>query len=378
MPKPVEKPSRPSSSKTSVVELTPKRIAGFDLARAFAIFGMVFVNFRLVMGGKSTTEWGEAFATMFDGRAAVLFVVLAGVGVSLMSREARLSTDAAVIASVRWSLLKRALLLFVVGLMYWPIWPPDILHYYGVYLIAAVCCLRCSDRQLLGFAAVAVGIATALLLTLNYENGWKDWESLEYVDFWTPVGMLRNTFFNGFHPFFPWVGFLLWGMWLGRQRLGEHKTCWRFFTIAVCVAIGAKLTSLGLIASLSSFPFSAEDAAALFGTDLMPPFPLYVVSAAATATAMICLCVRLAESCSDARWLTPFIHTGQLALSLYVAHVVIGMGALDAMGRLQSQSIPTVIAATIIFCVLATIASHVWRRRFDRGPLEAVFRKLSG
>lgn len=360
-------------------ESRPRRIAGFDLARAFAIFGMVFVNFRLAMGGKSTTDLGETFATLFDGRAAALFVVLAGVGVSLMSRKARQSTDAAAIASVRWSLLKRALLLFVIGLMYWPIWSPDILHYYGVYLIAAICCLRCSGRQLLVCAAIAVGIATALLLTLNYESGWKDWESLEYLDFWTPVGMLRNTLFNGFHPFFPWVGFLLFGMGLGRQPLGQRQTCWWFFIIAVCVAVGAKLTSLGLIALLSGSPdLSLEDAAALFGTDMMPPFPLYMISATATAAATICVCIRVAESNSDARWLAPLIHTGQLALTLYVAHVVIGIGTLEAVGRLQSQSMPAVIIASVIFCVLATIASHLWRRRFDRGPLEAVFRKLAG
>ena len=112
---------RNAANPTIKGESGSSRIAGFDLARAFAIFGMVFVNFRLAMGGKSTTEWGEAFATMFDGRAAALFVVLAGIGVSLMSRKARLSTDEAVIASVRWSLVRRALLLFVVGLMYWPI-----------------------------------------------------------------------------------------------------------------------------------------------------------------------------------------------------------------------------------------------------------------
>jgi uncharacterized membrane protein YeiB len=271
------------------------------------------------------------------------------------------------------------LLLFVVGLMYWPIWPPDILHYYGVYLVAAVCCLQCSSRQLLWFAASSVGIATVLLLTLDYESGWKDWESLEYLDFWTPVGMLRNTFFNGFHPFFPWVGFLLWGMWLGRQRLDERQVCWRLFITAVCVWIGAELVSLALIGLLSNSPdLNPGDAAALLGTDMMPPFPLYMVSAAATATATICLCIRLAESSVGASWLAPLVHTGQLALTLYVAHVIIGMGTLEAVGRLQSQSMPAVIIASIVFCVLATLASHVWRLRFDRGPLEAVFRKLSG
>ena len=33
------------------------RIIGYDFARSLAVFGMVFVNFKIVMSDKSETGW---------------------------------------------------------------------------------------------------------------------------------------------------------------------------------------------------------------------------------------------------------------------------------------------------------------------------------
>ena len=57
-----------------------------------------------------------------------------------------------------------------------------------------------------------------MILLLDYNQGW-NWESLTYSDFWTPAGFVRNLFFNGWHPVFPWVGFLFYGIMLSRMSL---------------------------------------------------------------------------------------------------------------------------------------------------------------
>ena len=353
-----------------------ERIVGLDIARSLAVFGMVFVNFRVTMGATAVTPVGNALSQVFDGRAAALFVVLAGVGVSLMSRQGRADGD---LRATRSVLLKRSVFLFVVGLLYVPIWPADILHFYGLYLFAAAWLLGSSDRTLLGLAAGAVVIACGMLVTLDYEAGWKDWESLEYRDFWTLQGFVRNTCFNGFHPVFPWVGFLLLGMWLGRQRLDDRGTCWRYVAVFGSFAIGTELGSGALIGNaVASGAFSVEVASSVFGTHSMPPFPLYMIAAASTAAVVICVCVRLGVMVRNAAWLQPFVHTGQLALTLYVGHVVVGMGTLEMLGRLGNQTILAVVVATTVFCVASVICSHVWRSRFKRGPLEAVFRMVTG
>ena len=93
-----------------------KRILGYDLARALAIFGMVIVNFKIVMGaGRRGPRWLIDWVGLLDGRAAATFVVLAGIGISLLSRDARQQEDGVQLARDRGLLLRRALFLFVAG-----------------------------------------------------------------------------------------------------------------------------------------------------------------------------------------------------------------------------------------------------------------------
>ena len=95
------------------------RVEGYDLARALAIVGMVIVNFTVVMGAEAgDPAWLRRLVSSLEGRAAAVFVTLAGVGMSLMSRRARETGHAGDLRSERVSLLKRALFLFVIGILY--------------------------------------------------------------------------------------------------------------------------------------------------------------------------------------------------------------------------------------------------------------------
>ncbi|MCJ7726176.1 MAG: heparan-alpha-glucosaminide N-acetyltransferase domain-containing protein, partial [Acidimicrobiia bacterium] len=86
-----------------------KRIVGFDAARAVAIAGMVVVNFKVVMfAGERGPDWLQSVVGAVDGRAAAMFVILAGVGASLMTADARTRGDPAGLAAARRRLLRRA------------------------------------------------------------------------------------------------------------------------------------------------------------------------------------------------------------------------------------------------------------------------------
>ena len=112
---------------------------------------------------------------------------------------------------------------------------------------------------------------------------------------------------------------------------------------------------------------------AVFGTTPMPPMPLYMLAASGTSIVVIVLCVRIAERFAGARWLAPLVATGQLAFTLYVAHVVIGLAPLEALELGHGQrSVAFSIGWGAAFCVWAVWFSHVWRSRFTRGPLEMV------
>jgi uncharacterized protein len=253
----------------------PERIEGYDLARALAYFGMVFVNFRIAIAQDAdASRWLPWLVMRLDGRASATFVVIAGVGLSLASRRARESGDRDALATVRRGLLRRAAILFVIGLLYWPIWPADILHFYGCYIAVGAMLLGVPDSRLWTLAGwLVLAFVWLLILGLDYEDGW-DFSTLTYHGFWTPRGFVRNLLYNGFHPVIPWLAFLLLGMWLGRREANDLKEWRRILIWGIVVAACAELGARSLVRE-ASHPIGSEHAEALFGTVSMPPMPLY-------------------------------------------------------------------------------------------------------
>ena len=330
-----------------------RRIQGYDVARALAIVGMVIVNFKIVMGADHAgPDWLVSFAELFVGRAVATFVILAGVGIALMTRPARESGDPSELRADRHTLLRRAAFLFVVGLLYTPLWPADILHFYGVYIAIAAFVFARSSRFLGAFAGALIVGFVALLFVFDYETGW-DFETLEYSGFWTVPGMFRHLFFNGFHPVVPWLAFLLIGLIIGRMDLTDRAERRRVICWGLGAAVPAELVSrLSLSALLPTTPpQQVSDLIAILGTEPMPPMPLYMLAGGGTAVVVIALCVGLAERFAGAAWLRPIVSMGQLSLTLYVAHVVVGMGTLESMGRLEDQTLATALIASGVFSI---------------------------
>ena len=359
--------------------LSKKRIIGYDIARALAIFGMVVVNFKIVMGAEQNgPTWLVSLVGLLSGRAAATFVVLAGIGISLLSRKARKLGDHHQLSQDRRTLLKRALFLFVVGLLYTPIWPADILHFYGIYIAIAAFLLAASVRQLWTCSGLLVLAFVVMLFALDYDQGW-NWRTLEYDGFWAPLGMARHLFFNGFHPVVPWLTFLLVGMVIGRQDMSDPVVRRRIFIWGVGVALAAEGVSWLFIHTLSPGASLPDQVVivAIFGTGPMPPMPFYILAGVGTASAVIAASIALGERYGDAAWLRPFVATGQLALTLYVAHVVLGMGILEVIGRLENQTLPFALLASVVFCFAGVVFAHLWRSRFSRGPLEVIMRILT-
>ncbi|WP_427181221.1 heparan-alpha-glucosaminide N-acetyltransferase domain-containing protein [Paenibacillus sp. TC-CSREp1] len=63
---------------------TKGRILGLDMARALAVIGMILVNYKLAMDPQAAEPgWIHATTGILEGRVSALFVILAGIGVSL-------------------------------------------------------------------------------------------------------------------------------------------------------------------------------------------------------------------------------------------------------------------------------------------------------
>lgn len=356
-----------------------KRIAGLDLARGFAIIGMVLVNFKVVMGAEEVgPRWLRAIGAAFDGRAAATFVVLAGIGSSLGSRRAREADDGGDRRVAQATLARRGAFLFVLGWLFYPVWPADILHFYGVYLAIGAVVLFVPDLRLLRLTAAAIAVSFVFIVSFDYFANW-DLDDISYQGIATPAGFLRNLFFDGFHPVFPWVGFYLFGIWLGRTDLRDRA--WRR-TLAVRSVVLVAVTEIAAWVFLGPKGANLDDLNDeswrwLFSVEPLPPLPLYMVAGGGTAVLVIIGSIWLTEHVSAAV-LEPLVATGQLALTLYVAHVIIGMGVLDGLGRLEDQSLAFAFATTAVFSVSAIAGAWVWRRHYDRGPLEWVMRRVAG
>ncbi len=356
-----------------------ERITGFDLARALAIFGMVIVNFKIAMNAKMGNQFLIWFSSLFEGRASALFVILAGIGVAFMTNKVRSSTDKSLVIKTRLLLAKRGLLLILIGLAYTTIWEADILHFYGFYFFIAASIFLFKEQTLINIAVVIVLIFPVLMIFFDYENGW-NWSTLTYNDFWSVNGMFRHIVFNGFHPIFPWSAFLVYGIWLGRLDLSDKRIknkliIWSL--LALVITEGSFYLFRDMLGDGASVEMTVEEVNFLFSTSIIPPLPQYVISAASSATLILLLSLYVSEKFSGSiitKWL---YQTGQLSLTLYVAHVIIGMGFLEAIGRLNNQTIEYSLSSAVIFCMVGVVFSVLWLKYFKTGPLEWVFRKLA-
>ncbi len=343
------------------------RIAGLDVARALAVFGMVAVNFELVLSNQLGPAWLERALQLPRGRASALFVVLAGVGMTLLGRGDGVRA--------RERLARRGLVLLAIGYPFLVLWDGDILHFYGFYFLIGALTIAWADRVLL-LLACGVTLAAPLLLLggLDFEWGWLGDDQLEYGDLWTWRGHLRHLFFNGFHPLVPWMAFIWYGQWLGRRLRADPDFARRILWRAAAVALAAEGLSWFLVSSLEES--AAREVAPLVSTVSMPPGVLYVIAAAALATAVIGLATAAVRRWPQALLVRVLTHTGQLALTAYLAHVVLGIGPFDELYQVHCLSLGQVFALWALFCYLAALFSHHWRLRWERGPCEWLLRAL--
>ncbi len=356
-----------------------ERIIGFDFARGLAIIGMVFVNFKVVMTTESN-DFLYSVVNMLSGKAAVLFVVLAGVGMSLMFKRAWLNEDYSLQRKVKISLLKRAGFLFVVGLSYYAIWPADILHFYGIYMLIGVALLASSRKTLIGLSALIIVTYSVLLLFFNYEVGW-DFVNLEYHDFFTFQGFFRNLFLNGFHPVFPWVAFMLIGIWIGRLDFNDKKVCNRVSVISFLIYTIFKGISMFMLSETEGLSATEiEEMVFIFGTEPMPPMFFYMITASSLAIFVISMSIHFTKHFSHTLFVKQIVSTGQLALSNYFFHVIIGMLGIQLItGEIEQVfSIKFALCYALFFNVFLIVFSHLWRKQYSRGPLEWVMRKITG
>lgn len=344
-----------------------KRMEGLDIARALAILGMMFVNYALVFQVEPTSLIAHFFIGL-EGRAAAVFMIVAGIGIGVLSQK---GTDKALYAQ----LFKRSLFLWGVGLVLYTTfqWTADILHYYGLFMLLILPFLKAHKKVIEGGIIFVLLMTAYLQLTQNYLLGW-DFATLKYTDFWSLAGFVRNLVFNGFHPLFPWFAFMLIGLWLSRRDLSHTVVQKQLMASGLGIALSFEIASVLIKGFLGNGHWLIE----LVQTKPMPPNLLYMGAATGWAVAFIGFCLWFAEALvSNRHLMTPLVCTGQMSLTHYVFHSAVVLSVMDALNLIQPQSAGFVLCLTLGVYAIMLITSVLWRRRFQRGPLELAMRHLS-
>jgi uncharacterized membrane protein YeiB len=238
--------------------------------------------------------------------------------------------------------------------------------------------IKSSKKTILITALFLVFIYPLMMIFINYETGW-DFISLNYHDFWNIPSFIRNLFYNGFHPVIPWTSFMLMGYWLGKHDLHNLKFVKRCLTYSVITFISIQLISFLLIFLLANGdPQTALELKDILGTNPMPPLPIYMISGVSIAFTIISACILLGYRFKENILLHSLKQTGQLALTFYVAHVIVGMGIIEMINpdKMGNYSIEFSVVYALVFSLLSMLFAVIWLRNRKTGPLEWVMYKI--
>jgi uncharacterized protein len=363
-----------------------ERIQGFDVARAYAIFGMYIVNFTFCFGSFSNQSLAGRFTNLFIGNSTSIFIICAGMGVVLLSNRTDFSEEE---KSRRKSIvIKRSWFLFALGLLLYNWWPGDILHFYGGYLHIAAFLLFMPKKYYLWIAFAAILVYNILQLFIPVTTSW-NLQTTQYADFWTPVGFLRNTFYNGWNSIFPWFAYFSIGMYLGKLNWQEKNFWKKVFTVGFCML--ALFKGLRLFVAYDFNNSQRNKFYIKYWSQLMEDyFPAnipYIMITTGFALMVISICIFLGRQFSKSKWINLLANTGQMTLSHYVIHMTIGVLILGRLTHKTYTGFPQsknpvaplyLLGYAILFFIISILFSYLWRKKFKKGPLETIMRKISG
>ncbi len=347
----------------------PKRVQALDVTRGIAVFGMIYMNFKISV--LQDYVEGYSFLSSQEGRFGALFIFLAGMGISLMNRKAAADTE--LLVGNRRKLVKRALYLLVLGMLFSLYWQADIFHFYAFYIFISIPLIRFSGRTLFRLAFFPPLVFLLLFLLGNWEAGW-NWETMQYTDFYSLPGFFRNLVFNGFHPVFPWISFLFLGMSMGKADLTNQRMQIRHGVVSAIVLVAAEGISTMTAGSLENFEW-----AIFLSTRAMPPMPLFVISAGAQNILILSIVLLFTgKTASGSRIMNSLSETGKMVMTHYIVHLFLGLLPLLLLQKYVQISGGFVLFYSLGYFILTIRLTAVWRKRFAHGPFEMLMRKISG
>ncbi len=341
---------------TPAIERAP-RLDGLDIARALAIFGM----FAAHIGPTGLSGPLGALYTFPHGRASLLFAVLAGLGIGLLTGRGAADTTTRIL----W----RATILMVIGLALQTLGHgiAVILQYYAVLFLASLYLAPLPVRKL-----TVITIGALLLGPSLFALGaawFPDAFTRHIVGFGTPIDeMVRGLLFTGSYPALTWLGPFCVGLLLARLPLADPAVQLALVKWGLACFVASHVLSF-LLEVLLDYP--PNDG--VYGLIYIRPHDqshLWLASGTGAALAVTGACLRLGQGFpGPLRWL---ITTGRLAFSLYILQILAFSLAPSALRATAMQEGLLILLLAGTACILiAQLMAAAW----GAGPMEWLLRR---
>lgn len=351
---------------------TSRRQPGPDVVRAVALIGVVVMNYHgylIIRGAAPGDGWADGLFDPWRGplatRFAATFVLVAGVGVTLLTRGSLGNAER--VTEMRWRLVRRGAILYVGGLYLDTIWAGTIIPFYGAMFVIAAALFTLRSRWIVAVGVLAVA-GGALLKTWGF---WQDEANESTAWLFAPSSNSLQSFplnvmVNGTHPLLPWLGFFCAGIVLGRVL---DRPGWR-------TAVGGIGLMLFAVAQLISSTANTSFDDVVLATTPSSRSVVYVASALGTALVAYAVIDMIAERYTTA--VDPLRRAGQMTLTLYLLHIVVFNVAVDWINWVAPSDLSTSLLFAGGFWIAAIALANLWHRRFGRGPAERIYRAIGG
>ncbi|MGZ0711149.1 heparan-alpha-glucosaminide N-acetyltransferase domain-containing protein (plasmid) [Coraliomargarita sp. W4R53] len=340
----------------------PSRIAGVDLARGFAIVGMLAAHLLWIRGPVTFTD-PETWIAIVEGRSSILFATLAGVSIALVT-GGRMPVTGHQRQRAQLRLVVRAIALWLLGmvLIFTGVPVYVILPAYAFLFLFATVLVPLNARWLLIIAA-AIALVMPFVQVL-----------LDDLPVWSSTGGNELSLILGWHyPFTTWIAFVAAGM--GVARLGITRLKVQLWMLGV----GAVLALTAASAGAASQPSEGQ---AAYWTQLWTGAPhstglLEVVGSGGFALAALAACLLVCRTALT--WVAlPLRALGSMPLTAYTLQLVVWAFAAtvvlgapgDLAGFRDLEPFWPITLGTIVGCT-------AWALLVGRGPFEWMLDRLA-
>ncbi|MEV4516648.1 heparan-alpha-glucosaminide N-acetyltransferase domain-containing protein [Dactylosporangium sp. NPDC049525] len=396
-------PARPGDVPASPPAGAPPkrpRLAGVDAARGVSLLGMISLHALYEADAAGNPTWS---ATVFSGRAAAAFALLAGVGIAFLT--GRRPVPAGERRAVSAMIAVRALAIAVIGFLLCSIdtvLDAVILPYYGMVFLLAIplVFLRTWIVAVIGVLLATVGpVVNHVLLPHLPEPVLGNPTFTRLVE--DPVGMLTELSLTGFYPSPAWLAYMCAGIVIGRMNLTNVRVAAGLLAGGTVLAVWANAISVLLLHRFHGLAhiWAAQPSSGLtpeyttelltFGGDGNTPSstwwwlavnkphtstPLDLLHATGCAVAVLGLLLlaghvrhRLLRPLCTAL-LVPLAAAGSMTLTFYSAHILFINSEFDTYSAAGGCLVQVIGAVLIALAVRGTVG---------RGPLELAVTALA-